>query len=939
MMIKKITTFAMGLLLTAGLWAQSGNNEMFGHAAKGGAKSITFSASDIEFWTGTGTNQAIYVLAWDDDPSNNDTALAWGVRWNGTATATSLLDTIVAYDSRFSYTLSGSLMTDMSFNDGTINPGSSMNGWCYYHNGSWGMYAWPNQPMSNGDMIEMSSSCMFTMSSATAVTNPNNTDPVDATIDTNDILYWVGNGSNRAVLIVNWGDPDTAFAWGYRFNGSVTAQTMVDSIAAADPRFWTVGSPSLNGDIHFVLSNGDTLGLVDGSSTPMGYNFWWTNKNGVSAGSGAATALHDGDVFKYGDLSVGTGWDPMGTYFMEYAWEKTPTPVPAPNETPVDATIAPEDITYWVGEGPFEIVFAINWPDTALAWGYRFSARSTNLQNVMHDIAEADSRITFVNGSFGIDDILFVENGDTLRKAAGSWWEHMLNGSMSSGLSQQLNAGDFSRWADPTAGVVVDSTYDTNWNYWMYTRVYPQTITPVSEPAPVDARISASEIEYWVGEGDNELVFVVNWADSALAWGYRFADDSVMLSTVMDAIAAADSRFSYVNEGYVSDILFVENGDTLGVTPGSWWEHMLNGYSSTGMSQWMHDGDFSRWADPVAGVAVDSFYYEGWDWIYTYVYPQRIHPVSAPEPEVGPFCGAVGTEGCTAVKFDDERIKGWATSCTLVLGSSNLSDPEAPVVSYGAAEDAVGPATTSTLDVVSLGDGGMATLTFANPIANGDGYDFAVFENPFNDYFLELAFVEVSSDGEHFVRFPATSLTQTHTQITERVDPTFIDNLAGKYRVGYGTPFDLDELRDSANIDINNITHVRVIDVVGSIDPQYGTYDAFGHIINDPFPTITHSAGFDLDGVAVMNDVLSIHKAEATALRMYPNPANGNVRLTFEAQASRSEVVVYDMAGRKVAAIPVEAGVNAISLNTAALADGVYMVRMGNGVEKLVVRH
>ena len=29
MMINNITTFAMGLLLTAGLWAQSGNNEMY----------------------------------------------------------------------------------------------------------------------------------------------------------------------------------------------------------------------------------------------------------------------------------------------------------------------------------------------------------------------------------------------------------------------------------------------------------------------------------------------------------------------------------------------------------------------------------------------------------------------------------------------------------------------------------------------------------------------------------------------------------------------------------------------------------------------------------------------------------------------------------------------------------------------------------------------
>ena len=937
-MIKKITTFAIGLLLTAGLWAQSGNNEMYGHAVKGGAKSITFPASNIQFWTGTGSNQAVVIVGWDDNTGGTNFALAWGVRWNGTATAQNMLDTIMAYDTRFGYTISGSFVTNVSYNDGTLVSGSDLSYWCYNVNNVMAS-AYPFQNMSNGDVMEISSSCNFTLTSATAATNPNNTDPVDATIDTNDILYWVGNGSNHAVLIVNWGDPDTAFAWGYRFNGSVTAQAMVDSIAAADPRFWTVGSPSLNGDIHFVLSNGDTLGLVDGSSTSLGYNFWWTNINGVSAGSGAATVLHDGDVFKYGDLSVGTGWDPMGTYFMEYAWEKTPTPVSDPYATPTDATIAPEDITYWVGEGSFNIIFTINWPDTALAWGYHFSARSTNLQTVMHDIAEADSRLVFVEGAYGIDDILFIENGDTLRKAAGSWWEHTLNGAMSAGLYQQLNNGDFSRWADPTAGVLVDSTYDTNWNYWMYTYAYPQTIYPVSAPVPTDARISASDILYWVGEGENELIFAVNWADTALAWGYRFADDSVTLATVMNDIADADSRFSYSGEGLSSDINFVENGDTLGVTPGSWWEHMLNGYASVGMSQWMHDGDFSRWADPVAGVAVDSFYYEGWGWIYTYVYPQRIHPVSAQEPEVGPFCGAVGTEGCTAVRFDDERIKGWATSCTLVLGSSNLTDPEAAVVSYGAAEDAVGPATTSTMDVVSLGDGGMATVTFATPIANGDGYDFAVFENSFNDYFLELAFVEVSSDGEHFVRFPATSLTQTHTQITEHVDPTFINNLAGKYRVGYGTPFDLEELRDSADIDINSITHVRVIDVVGSIDPQYGTYDAFGHIINDPFPTITYSAGFDLDGVAVLNEKLGIGNVEATALKMFPNPANGNVRLTFEAQASRSEVVVYDMAGRKVVAMPVEAGVNAVSLNTAALADGVYMVRIGSNVEKLVVRH
>ena len=933
----------MGLLLTAGLWAQSGNNEMFGHAAKGGAKSITFSASDIEFWTGTGTNQAIYVLAWDDDPYNNDTALAWGVRWNGSATATSLLDTIVAYDSRFSYTLSGSLMTDMSFNDGTINPGSSMNGWCYYHNGSWGMYAWPNQPMSNGDMIEMSSSCMFTMTSATAVSNPNNTDPVDATIDTSDIVFWVGSGSNSAVLIVNWGDPDTAFAWGFRFNGSVTAQTMVDSIAAADPRFWTVGSPSLSGDIHYILSNGDTLGLVDGSSTSMGYNFWWTNINGVSAGSGAATSLHNGYVFKYGDLSVGTGWDPMGTYFMEYAWEKTPTPAPLPTddpETPEDATIDTSDIVYWVGTGSNALTFVVNWADTALAWGYRFSEDSVTLSTVMNNIAMADPRFSY-SGEGMISDINYVENGDTLGITPGNWWGHLLNGVTSAGMFQWMHNGDLSRWFDPAAGVVVDSVYHDDWGgWWEYIYAFPQRITPVSLPAPTDASISASEIEYWIGEGDNEVIFVVNWADTALAWGYRFADDSVTLATMMDDIVAADSRFSYSGEGMVSDINYVENGDTLGITPGNWWEHSINGITSMGMSQWFHDGDMSRWADPAAGIAVDSFYYEGWGWIYTYVYPQHIYPVSNPEPEEGPFCGIVGTEGCTAIALDDVRIKGWATGCTVVRGSSNLSDPNAADVSYGDESAGVGPASTSTLEAVSLGDGGMATLTFGTPIANGDGFDFAVFENSFDDYFLELAVVEVSSDGEHFVRFPATSLTQTRTQIGDigRVDATFINNLAGKYRVGYGTPFDLEELRDSTNIDINNITHVRLIDVVGSIDPQYGTYDAFGHIINDPFPTISRSAGFDLEGVCVLNQQLGIKDAEATTLNLFPNPARNLVSITMKAEAAGT-VAIYDMTGRQVLTLPVQAGNSTIRINTADMPNGVYMVSFGNHVEKLVVRH
>ena len=83
-------------------------------------------------------------------------------------------------------------------------------------------------------------------------------------------------------------------------------------------------------------------------------------------------------------------------------------------------------------------------------------------------------------------------------------------------------------------------------------------------------------------------------------------------------------------------------------------------------------------------------------------------------------------------------------------------------------------------------------MQFSTPIFDGANWDFAVFENGFSDTFLELAYVEVSSDGINYFQFPCTSYTQDTLQIGGfgSVDATKIDNLAGKYRAHYGTPFD-----------------------------------------------------------------------------------------------------------------------------------------------------
>ena len=889
---------------------------------------INFSASDIQYWVGTGSNQAVVVIGWDDNPSGSNFALAWGVRWNGSCTAVNMLDTIATYDSRVAYAISSGFVTSIGYNDGTLVSGSSDSYWCYTLNGG-NAGAYSTQAMANGDIMEISSSCDFTLSTAMAATNPNggNTtlpDTVDASLPFSEILYWVGSGTDSAEFIVNFANPDTAFAWGYLFNGSTTAQAMVDAIAAADPRFWTVGSPSLNGDIHFVIDNGDTLGLSPVDPT-MGYNFWWTNLNGVSAGSGAASTLHNGDVFKYGDMNSATGWDALGSYYMEEAWNTIPTPVSVPTSgnTPTEATIAFSDILYWVGEGTNEAVLAVNWADTALAWGYRWNGNAT-VESMMAAIAAADPRFDY-SGTGWLNDITFNDGTVSLAGTPGNYWGSTNNGIMDAGMTQTLANGDFEKWGDPAAGVIVDSN-----NYggpvWYYTYAYPMTIYPVSVPsaAPVvEATIDASAIEYWVGEGVNEAILTVNWADTALAWGYRWNNDATVADMMAD-IAAADPRFSYtMNGAYLGDILYTATaGDTLRGT--SWWECSL--YS--GMAQTLAAGDFVKWADPAAGVVVDSSYYDGWGWSYTYAYPMEIHAVSQPFGN-GPFCGIVGTEGCTAIAANSSAILGWATACTLDLGPQNISVDGSPLVSYHTAEDAIGPCTMNdNLSVVSLGDGGSATLTFAHAIKNGNGPDFAVFENSFDDYFLELAFVEVSSDGERFVRFPATSLTQTVRQIggSGRVDASYINNLAGKYRSGYGTPFDLAELADSTGIDINNITHVRIVDAIGSIDPQYASYDAFGHMVNDPWPTNSYSSGFDLDGIAVLHQVgEGIDDVTVAQVSIYPNPVADCLTISG---AAGTEAVLYDMTGRQLFCWTIVSDQQQLNTNT--LAQGIYMLRVGD---------
>ncbi|GHC46699.1 hypothetical protein GCM10007100_10440 [Roseibacillus persicicus] len=209
----------------------------------------------------------------------------------------------------------------------------------------------------------------------------------------------------------------------------------------------------------------------------------------------------------------------------------------------------------------------------------------------------------------------------------------------------------------------------------------------------------------------------------------------------------------------------------------------------------------------------------------------------------GPYPPAAGQEGSGAIALGDERIVSWATMVESFHPDESVSE------AWLDSEQALGPAEGNSFGVCSLGPGGTLTVSFGQVIPNRLGPELAVFENSFSDLFLELSFVEVSSDGVNFVRFPNRSLTPSAVGSFGAIDTTDITGFAGKYRQGFGTPFDFSDLPDSPLLDADGIRFVRLVDVVGG-----QSTDSSGAVVYDPYPT-SGSAGFDCDGIALLAPV------------------------------------------------------------------------------------
>ena len=130
---------------------------------------------------------------------------------------------------------------------------------------------------------------------------------------------------------------------------------------------------------------------------------------------------------------------------------------------------------------------------------------------------------------------------------------------------------------------------------------------------------------------------------------------------------------------------------------------------------------------------------------------------------------------------------------------------------------------------------------------------------------------------------------------------------------------------------------------VGMIEnalPQAGVFYDRSALTSGAFTDVSaRNLGPFLIGAVATNSVLSAASAVSLpAFTLAPNPATGAVQLLLPATAgTRQAVQVLDALGRTVATTEVFAGTSQVALSVAGLPRGLYVVRVGNTAQRLVL--
>lgn len=387
-----------------------------------------FSRNDVKFWIGSGADSAVLVIDFKDGTS--DSSSAWGFLFDASQNPTfqTMLTELAIAEPHFSYNLSGGFLNDVQFNNHS-GLGANPDYW-----GTWSGASFETFEMNSGISEELTPGNWYGLSYG--FQNPTAQAPAipiaaysSQWLLKKDVEFWVGSGADSAVLVLDFvqsNDEDAvSYAFGVKFNDSITGAEMLSLIDAAHPSL-TVNAGTFLNDIQF-----NALAGMGGQPNYWG-TFSGTNLSDWTMNEGISTTVQPGDWFGCSYAS----WPPRRPF----------KPIAANDPTAVLLS----DVQTWVGAGSDSAVIVIDFNNGAqpasFAFGFAFDG-TTTAQQALQALNANIVNLNIILASGYLNDITYFENAGIGGQNGNYWgtWSASHNGgwSMNYGINVALNNGDW----------------------------------------------------------------------------------------------------------------------------------------------------------------------------------------------------------------------------------------------------------------------------------------------------------------------------------------------------------------------------------------------------------------------------------------------------------------------------------------------------------------
>ncbi|MCD4697291.1 MAG: T9SS type A sorting domain-containing protein, partial [Bacteroidales bacterium] len=119
----------------------------------------------------------------------------------------------------------------------------------------------------------------------------------------------------------------------------------------------------------------------------------------------------------------------------------------------------------------------------------------------------------------------------------------------------------------------------------------------------------------------------------------------------------------------------------------------------------------------------------------------------------------------------------------------------------------------------------------------------------------------------------------------------------------------------------------------GCIQDEFATHDSQGHKVNDPWPTLFPSGGFDLDAVGVIHNTSNANIIDKylTNVMFYPNPVSEYLYISSPVRLKFNSIELIDIFGKSWYLGFRDNSIDKyqpLKINISSLPAGIYMIIM-----------